>query len=193
MRNYSKYIFCLFLITVVSITAYGQVLPDIQNSFNNYNANAFTEKLFVHTDKEAYTAAELIWFKIYNVDGINHNSIDLSKVAYVEVLDANKNVILQAKIAMKDGSGSGSLYIPVTVSSGNFILRAYTSWMKNFSPEYYFSKKLTIINPQKSPDPVKLVADNYDIQFFPEGGNLVNGITSVVGFKATNQFGMGIN
>jgi len=193
MRNYSKYIFCLFVITVVTITAYGQVLPDVQNSFNNYNTNALTEKLFVHTDKEAYTAAELIWFKIYNVDGIDHNPIDLSKVAYVEVLDANKNVILQAKIAMKNGSGSGSLYIPVTISSGNFVLRAYTSWMKNFSPDYYFSKKLTIINPQKSPEPSKAVADDYDIQFFPEGGNLVNGITSVVGFKATNQWGLGVN
>jgi len=193
MRNYSKYIFCLFLIAVVGTTTYGQVLPDVQNSFNNYNANALNEKLFVHTDKEAYTAAELIWFKIYNVDGIDHNPIDLSKVAYVELLDANKNVILQAKIAMKNGSGSGSLYIPVTVSSGNFILRAYTSWMKNFSPDYYFSKKLTIINPQKSPEAVKAIADNYDVQFFPEGGNLINGITSVIGFKATNQWDQGVN
>lgn len=194
MRNYSKYIFCLFSITVVTITAYGQVLPRIQNSLNNYNANALQEKLFVHTDKDAYTTAELVWFKIYNVDGMYHKPIDLSKVAYVEILDRNKNIILQAKIALKDGTGSGSLYIPITVSSGNFILRAYTSWMKNFSPDFYFSKKLTIINPLKSPTPAsKALADNYDIQFFPEGGNLVAGISSVVGFKATNQWGNGVN
>lgn len=178
---------------MVAVATYAQVLPDVQNSFNNYNSNALQEKIFVHTDKEAYTAGELMWFKIYNVDGMYHRPVDLSKVAYVEVSDHNKNVILQAKIAMKNGSGSGSLYIPVTISSGNFTLRAYTSWMKNFSPDYYFSKKLTIINPQKSPDAAKPIANNYDVQFFPEGGNLVNGITSTVGFKATNQWGQGVN
>jgi len=193
MRIYIKYIVCLFSINIIAITVYGQLLPTIQNSLNNYNANNLAEKIFVHTDKETYTAAELIWFKIYNVDGITHRPVDLSKVAYVEVLDAGRNIILQAKIAMKNGSGSGSLYIPFTVSSGNFLLRAYTSWMKNFSPDYYFSKKLTIINPQKSPEAVKPAIDSYDVQFFPEGGNLVNGINSVVGFKATNQYGQGIN
>ena len=100
---------------------------------------------------------------------------------------------MQAKIAMKNGTGSGSIYVPVTLISGNFLLRAYTSWMKNFGPDYYFHKKLVIINPLRSPDPqAKIVTPPvYDIRFFPEGGNLVNGITSVVGVKATDQFGKG--
>jgi hypothetical protein len=195
MKQYIKTIFCLFLLAALTVTgSYAQVLPDVQNSFNQYNLNSLQEKVFVHTDKSVYTAGEIIWFKIYNVDETYHKPIDLSKVVYVEVLDHDHNAVMQAKIAMKDGAGSGSLYIPIAVTTGNFILRAYTSWMKNFSPEYYFTKKITIINPLKSPDAEpKITNETDDIQFFPEGGNLVNGIASTVAFKAADQWGRGIS
>jgi len=153
------------------------------------------EKLFLHTDKNSYTTGELLWFKVYCVNGTNHHPVDLSKVVYVEVLDNSQNAVLQAKIAMKNGAGTGSLYLPVTLATGKFLIRAYTSWMKNFSPDYYFYKQITVINPLKSPDAQAKAAvpPQYDIQFFPEGGNMVNGISSVVAFKATNQWGKGIS
>ena len=195
MDTYKKSIFCLFVLTAIAInTLQAQVLPDVQTDFNQYNANTVQEKLFVHTDKSAYTAGELMWFKVYNVDGANHKPIDLSKVVYVEVLDKNQNPVVQAKVAMKDGAGSGSVFLPVSLTTGNFVLRAYTSWMKNFSSDFYFYKKLTIINPLKSPAATsKQIASSYDIQFFPEGGNLVNGVPGTVGFKATDEYGKGVN
>ena len=195
MNTYKKIIFCLFVLTAIAIkTTQAQVLPDVQTGFNQYNANTVQEKLFVHTDKSAYTAGELMWFKVYNVDGANHKPIDLSKVVYIEVLDKNQSPVVQAKVAMQDGTGSGSLFLPVSLTTGNFVLRAYTSWMKNFSSDFYFYKKLTIINPLKSPVAAsKQIVSGYDIQFFPEGGNLVNGIPSTIGFKATDQYGKGVN
>ncbi|TSJ43008.1 hypothetical protein FO440_02110 [Mucilaginibacter corticis] len=170
-----------------------QVLPDVQKSFEQYHSTQLQEKLFVHTDKNTYTVGELMWIKIYCVDGIAHKPLDFSKVAYIEVLDGEHRPVLQAKISMQNGTGNGSVYLPVTLPSGNFSLRAYTSWMKNFSPDYYYNKQLIIINPLKSPDKqVAISSTDYDIQFFPEGGNLVNGITSTVGFKMADQWGKGL-
>lgn len=184
-----------FAVAIMSITRlFGQVLPEVQANFNDYTSNALQEKLFVHTDKNGYTAGEVLWFRVFNVDGIFMKPLGLSKVVYVEVLDDMQTPVLQTKIAMKDGSGNGSLYIPVNLPTGNFVLRAYTNWMKNFSADYYFSKKLVIINPLKSPvkaEKAPLAA--YDIQFFPEGGHLVSGIASVVGVKAADQWGKGVN
>ena len=196
MKNYIKSIFCLFAFTLLKATAaFAQILPGVQSTFDKYNLSTLQEKLFVHTDKDAYAAGELIWFKIYTVDGIDHKPLNLSKVVYIEVIDDKQNAVIQAKIAMKNGTGSGSLYVPVTLTTGNFVLRAYTNWMKNFSPNYYFHKKLVLINPLRSPDPQAKVFTPamYDIQFFPEGGNLVNGISSVVGVKATDQYGGGVD
>jgi hypothetical protein len=192
MRKISAVFFAFAMLTLTK--SFGQVLPDVQNSFKEYTSNTLQEKLYVHIDKNGYTAGELLWFKVYNVDGIFMKPLNLSKVVYVEVLDEKQNPVLQTKIAMKDGAGSGSLYIPVNLSTGNFVLRAYTSWMKNFSPDYYYSKKLIIINPLKSPDKAdKKVLPAYDVQFFPEGGNLVNGITSIIGVKAADQWGKSVD
>jgi len=172
----------------------GQVIQEVQNSYNLYKQSALQEKIFVHTDKNVYLAGELLWFKVYCVDGNDNKPIDLSKVVYVDVLDNSQNRLLEAKIVMKNGSGSGSLYVPVTISNGNYKLRAYTSWMKNFSPDFFFEKQITFLNPLKSPETaVKGVAPTYDIQFFPEGGNLVAGIKSKVGFKAVAQNGSGVD
>jgi hypothetical protein len=147
----------------------------------------------VHTAKTVYLPGEILWFKIYCVDGNDHKPLNLSKVAYVDVLDNNQSRIVEAKVEMKNGSGDGSLYIPVSVSNGNYKLRAYTSWMKNFSPDFYFEKQITLINPLRSPETVRETAQSYDIQFFPEGGYLVTGIKSKVAFKAVAQNGKGVD
>ena len=119
------------------------------------------------------------------MDGIDNKPLNLSKVAYIDVLDNQQNPVMQAKIALKEGSGSGSLFIPVSVKSGNYKFRAYTNWMKNFSPEYYFEEIIRIVNPRLVSDiSNRQNSTGYDIQFFPEGGNLVSGIKSKVAFKA---------
>ncbi|HZY35831.1 MAG TPA: MG2 domain-containing protein [Mucilaginibacter sp.] len=173
-------------------TGNAQVIQEVQNSFNLYKQSALQEKIFVHTDKNVYLPGEILWFKVYCVDGENHKPINISKVVYLDVLDNNQSRIVEAKVALNNGEGDGSLYIPVTVSNGNYKLRAYTNWMKNFSPEYYFEKEITLINPLKIPEKTVISASSdYDIQFFPEGGNLVAGLKSVVAFKAVGRDGNG--
>jgi hypothetical protein len=177
-----------------SFSCQAQALNDIQTSFNNYRQGTLHEKVFVHTDKGAYLTGEILWFKVYVVDGIYNKPLNLSKVAYVEVLDESQSPVMQAKIELHNGLGSGSLYVPVTVSNGNYHLRAYTNWMKNFGADYYFEKTITVVNPQRAPaTPVKAATADFDVQFFPEGGNLVEGIRSKVGFKAVNKSGKGID
>ncbi len=185
-------IFALAILGSFSCSA--QTLNEIQTSFNNYRQQALQEKIFVHTDKGAYLTGEILWFKLYIVDGSYNKPLNLSKVAYVEVLDDSNIPVMQAKVELHNGHGSGSLYIPVSVNNGNFHFRAYTNWMKNFSPDYYFDKSITIVNPQRAPvastTPAKT---DYDVQFFPEGGYMVNGINSNVAFKAVGKDGKGID
>lgn len=178
---------------LLQTTCFGQAIDQLKNSFNLYQQTNVQEKVFVHTDKTTYLPGEIIWFKVYATDATFHRLFNLSKVVYVDMIDNGHSALIQAKITMEYGTGSGSVYIPVSVSNGTYKLRAYTSWMKNFSPDYYFEKNITIINPLKSPEAVgKEKAPVYDVQFFPEGGNLVAGIASKVAFKATAPNGNGL-
>ena len=188
----SRAIWLVIVLFMLVQNSMGQVMQEVQNSFNLYKQNSLLEKIYVHTDKSVYLPGEILWFKIYCVDGNDHKPLNLSKVVYVEILDNTQNRIVEAKIAMKNGSGNGSFYIPVSVSNGNYKLRAYTNWMKNFGPDSYFEKQITFVNPLKSPElAVKDNAAAYDVNFFPEGGNLVGGIKSKVAFKAVGQNGKG--
>jgi len=191
-----KYILTTACLTaLMHLTGIAQVLPEIKSRFEAYQHAAVQEKLYVHTNKNFYLTGEILWFKLYNVDGVSNRPFDLSKVAYVEVLSADHTPVMQAKIALKDGMGSGSIYVPASVANGNYQLRAYTGWMKNFSPEYFFEKSITIVNAQKSPEEVtaSVQVPPYDVQFFPEGGHLVKGLSSKVGFRVTGTNGKGVS
>jgi hypothetical protein len=195
-------VFLLLFAGSLSSPAQSDKKDSLPASFLRYQAQFPQEKLFVHVDKTVYLAGEIIWFKAYDVDARFNTPLAISGIAYVEVLDKDQHAILQEKIEMNNGSGDGSFRIPASVPSGRYIFRAYTSWMKNFSPDFYFQQQLTILNtvneesstdssrPPSSPDGAP--HEDLAIRFFPEGGNLVNGLASVVAFKATNAAGNGI-
>ena len=180
---------------LVSLQVAGQNngLTYLQNSVENYTQNNLQEKLYVHTDKNFYVANEICWFKIYNVDAILNKPINISKVAYLELIDNNGKAVWQEKIALNEGIGNGSILIPTAIASGNYTLRAYTNWMKNYNEGFFFEKRISVLNPSLTQEnnytPSK---ENYSIQIFPEGGNLVAGQLAKVAFKISNQFGKGV-
>jgi hypothetical protein len=184
----------MLCLVLLHSNSYAQVLDRIQSNFKQYHNQVLQEKIYVHTDKDVYLCGELLWFKIYNVDAGTIKPVNISKVAYVDVLDDANSTVLQAKIELKNGAGNGSFFIPVTLKNGNYKLRAYTNWMKNFGPEVFFEKSITIVNALGEPAaPVKAIAKAYDIRFFAEGGNLISGVPTTIGFKATGADGNGVD
>ncbi|MBO9571212.1 MAG: hypothetical protein J7497_03240, partial [Chitinophagaceae bacterium] len=125
-----KNIIILFVICVRAASLYAQV----------------PENIYLHTDKSCYHAGEIIWMKADVINGKSGKPLSVSKVAYAELLDASNKPLLQGKIGLKEASGNGYFDIPQNFAAGKYILRAYTNWMKNFSPDYYFSKEITILN-----------------------------------------------
>ena len=172
-----------------------QLMSSVETRLEQFAKKNVQEKLFVHTDREFYLAGDIAWFKLYLTDGSFHRLLDLSKVAYVEILDRANKAVAQAKVSMSKGEGDGSFFIPLSAPSGNYTFRAYSNWMKNAGPDYFFQKTITVVNPQ-----IPLDANNLnpgtgapDIRFFPEGGNLIEGISSRVACKVTSVAGTGLD
>lgn len=162
---------------------------DLVRPWNDYRQSHLYEKVYVQTDKDYYLCGELCWFKCYDVSAANLRPLSLSRVAYVEVLDGRSKPVLQAKIALDSGSGNGALYLPFTLASGSYTLRAYTRWMKNEPATYFFEKPLTILNTHQAPPTPGRITPAAHLAFFPEGGNLVSGLTSTVAFQGTDAYG----
>ncbi|HEV2480741.1 MAG TPA: hypothetical protein VGS79_13785 [Puia sp.] len=184
---------------------------DIAAAFLRYQSRTMQEKLFVHIDKSFYLAGENCWLSIYDVDATTNSPLGLSAIASVELLDKELKPVVQQRVRLDSGRGSSSFHIPASLPSGRYLFRAYTSWMKNFSPDEYFSESLTILNTttespaqdsaqvrppgaqaSESGSPGGAPADGESIRFFPEGGNLVADLNSVIAFKATDRYGHGV-
>jgi hypothetical protein len=178
----------LFIPFSIAAQATENALDTLVTRFRHYREQALQEKLFAHIDRNFYLTGETLWFKIYSVDGAFHKTLDISKVAYAEVLDKADFPVLQCKIALPNGHGSGSFFLPASLTSGNYRFRVYTSWMKNLAPEFYFEQVIAIANPFIAPEAIKTQTPApWAIDFFPEGGNLVAGIQSKVAFKISGN------
>lgn len=165
------------------------------------------EKIFLHTDKDTYLAGEILWMKLYLIDATTRRPGTLSRSAFVEILSDEQKPVLQARIALDSGTGNGSFQLPFSLHSGNYLLRAYTNWMKNSPADTWFEKHLVILNtlrntptavtPTVAPIPPASTSQRpsppYDIQFFPEGGNLIAGISNHVAFRIIDSTGKGIS
>ena len=197
MQNIKTY-FSLVVLTLFLVHPYhsnAQETDLLTHKVENYTTKHLEEKLFLHTDKTVYLSNEICWFKIYNVDGLFNLPLSLSSIAYVEVLDNQSKAVIQEKVDLQNGAGAGSLKISGKIASGNYTLRAYTNWMKNYSSDFFFQKNITIINTEKEQGAVSNIPiqEELKIQLYPEGGNLINEIENTIAFKIINQSGNGVD
>jgi hypothetical protein len=193
-RLYHKNIFFILMLLLQAAWGFSQQETSvILQKFQNYADNNYQEKVFLHTDKTVYAIGEVIWFKAYILNAQNNTPSLLSKICYVEVLSDENKPMLQGKISIDSGRGNGSFLLPASIPTGNYLLRAYTNWMKNFDPQFYFQQTIGIVNPDKKPETKKdSTTFSEHIEFFPEGGNLVAGLDNTVGFKVSDAYGRGI-
>ena len=190
MKKSGVTIFLLF--SVIHLSAQQTEADSLAAKFDRHRKNNITEKIYVTTDRNFYLTGEILWFSVFATDGSLNKPMDLSKVVYVELVDGNNTGVLQGKIALTNGRGGGSFFLPASIASANYELRAYTNWMKNSGSDFFFKKSICIVNPfVKTEQPVqsesKIFAD-----FFPEGGHLVAGLQSKIAFRITDFSGKGI-
>ncbi|PKQ45447.1 hypothetical protein CSW08_08020 [Confluentibacter flavum] len=239
---------------------------------------SLAEKIYLQLDKDIYTTGSTIWFKSIVTKSIDNTPTNLSGVLYVEHINAKETIIEKKLIKIDKGIGEGHFDLPITMTHGTYLIRAYTEWNKNFDSDFFFEKYVQIfsladknnldnalnqvtlvkdpigndhlkavINPfvldslhknklqlyittdnKKDSVSIKKGKDNsyqidymvpkdsqmatlelitsnqkkyaktivldeqfIDLQFFPESGELVNGLSSKVGFKALDAFGSG--
>lgn len=122
------------------------------------------EFVHVQTDKPYYYPGERIWMRAFMKYRDEELIDSLSKVLYVELIDEKKNCIDRKYLSIDSASASGFFNLSDSIPKGNYMLRAYTNWMRNFGSEHYYVSPLPIlaltdkvIYQQPQPDTTSLV------------------------------------
>ncbi len=189
-------------------TTTAQQLTSFTQHFATFAKDYPQEKVYLHFDNTAYYQGENIWFKAYVVTAERNGLSPLSKVLYVELVSPEGNVVETKKYKIESGQCHGDFKLPVLTFAGFYEVRAYTRYMLNFGQQNYFSRVFPIYdkplfegdykkviterpNSQRVPlsRPSGEQKERLNLTFYPEGGNLVAGLTSKVAFKAVDKEG----
>ena len=148
------------------------------------------EKIYIHFDREHYLPGDTIWFKAYLFNGSGRSL--LSTNVYFELLDQQGKVYGRAVTPVFESTASGHLNIPPDPGINRLFCRAYTISMLNDTNSVDY-RELSVVRPQTVGKKNREATDATVIKFLPEGGNWVNGLPSLMAFKATGANGMPVN
>lgn len=113
-------------------------------------ASLLKEQVEVFTDRSIYVVDESIRFKAEIDLAGSERGVQWSSVLYVELVSSSGSSVTREKFPVSSGICKGSLPIPPAVLSGNYFLKCYTRWMRNFDPALFSYTPLTLINPFRS-------------------------------------------
>lgn len=174
------------VIIFFSLLIFKATAQKIDSALNALLAEHPVEKIYLQYDKEYYVAGETIWFKAYlQSDGKPSN---LSNNFYLQFADSKGQVVSTHKFPVMGAVVKGNIDIPDSLPQGNYYIRALTPHMFNYDDAFIYTKNIFVFRPETAAV-TTTISKNVSLQFFPESGHLIDGILSVVAFKATDQWG----
>lgn len=160
------------------------------------------EKAYLHFDNTSYYVGDTIWFKAYVTLAGQQTPSMISRPLYVELIDQTGHIVEKQIIKIDQGEGHGQFVLPSSTLSGYYEIRAYTRWMLGFKEAQCFSRTFPIYEQSKELKNVRSIntynlnpamqqrpqaKKELSLRFFPEGGQLVKNVGTVIGFLAESR------
>ena len=171
----------IILIASISLISGIKAQSKVDQAIQTLDQKYSQEKVYLLFDKEKYISGENIWFKSFVFDGYNRSSISSS--LFVELYDSGKNIISKKVFPVVNGEATGSLNLSDKLKEDVYFVRAYTTWMANFSEEFQLVQPIPVYNPSS---PQKLVINTeskWTAKAYPEGGTFVENIPTKVAVR----------
>ncbi|MDM8172802.1 MULTISPECIES: MG2 domain-containing protein [Olivibacter] len=142
----------LLIMVFISLTGYAQkhdttdALQRTLKHLETFQQKHPQERVYLQTDRAYYEAGDDIWFKAYvTVSQFNLLSA-ISKIMYVELLNDQQEVVQSRRLPVISGLSMGDFKLPETLVEGQYHIRAYTNWMRNFDEGLFFHQAITVNN-----------------------------------------------
>ena len=178
------------------------ILVTIVAAFQVAAINAAAQDfVYILPSKEIAETGEDLWFKAYLMDRQTYALSDRSQTLYLQIRTATDSVVWSEKYPLDGGRGNGHIYVGTDWPQGEYFLEGYTqSSFTADSTQAIRPRRIRVVERVAQMDDIsaKVVRDDsiqkstakHRFDLFPEGGSLIDGVNSVVAFKAT--YGNGI-
>ncbi len=190
------YTLCFFLLC---LTSFSQA-PNNQEKIKTFLETYFQqdrEIIHVQFNKTTYLNNEDLAFKGYILSkNTNLPHLNTSNIQLV-IYDEQDQIVQKQLLYASNGAFSGGIHLNKKFKTGKYLFHFYTNWMNNFKEDDSFSQTIEVYNIEE-PFNYKTNEPNWKIVkigFFPEGGNIIDGINNTIGVKITdcNNKGLELN
>ncbi len=123
---------------------YSQVLK--YELFEEACHDILPEKVFVHFSESSVIAGTDLEYAAYFISPIDHSTNQTSSIIYFEIVNWNNKLVCHWRSNFSNRLSAGNVHIPDSLSSGIYIARAYTHWMLNNGPGYFYQAPILIQN-----------------------------------------------
>jgi|GEM_PF-4617202 len=196
MKNCILFRFCFFLFFLsIGRSGFGQMTPadsidaTIVKPYNDH-FSIKREVLHIHANKQTFLPGELLAFKVYILSAHNQLPFLETRNIYIDFFSSEGTMIHRQIIYAEGGSGIGNFLLLARLLPGDYTLRAYTSWSRNFGTASYAQQVITVLGA--APVDSQLVKDDdFVVEVFPEGGSAVADAETTYGLKLTDKNGRG--
>lgn len=124
------------------LNSYSQAFSVFLKDYQIFSDKYLIESVFLHTDKNEYSAKEDIMFKVYVWDAKHKKPSKINQIVFVELISSDFKIIDRKNIFVQNGVGNSFFELADTLTEANYQLRAYTNSMTNFSSKYFFVKDI---------------------------------------------------
>jgi hypothetical protein len=131
--------------TLLIVTLFFYSFLFSQKTNSDYKTTPINEQIVLQSNSDFYLSGESILYKTICVNATNKETISLSKIIYVELINYQNTTILKHKQVINNGISYNDFFIPTTIETGSYKIIAYTNLTKN--NHEYASRELFIYNP----------------------------------------------
>lgn len=103
------------------------------------------ERPYFSTNKPYYYPGERVWFGGTMLYKNQFYRDTLSQVLHVELRDERTNLVFSNQYRIESGTIAGSFDLPDSLPQGDYFIRAYTDWMRNYPEGDMFMRALPVL------------------------------------------------
>lgn len=184
----------VFIFFAATFSCYSQETDSQKNFISKTIEDYFfleRENIHLQLDKSVFISDEDVWFKGYVYHRKEEVPFFTTTNIYASLYDENGNRIKDKLLFSSMGSFSGKFELGDAFKSGNYYIQVFTNWMNNFKEDESSVFKFSVINKNDRAASIKSSPDysKINIEFFPEGGSIIQGTQNIVGIKVSDCHG----
>ncbi|MBI1769463.1 MAG: hypothetical protein HY015_03595 [Bacteroidetes bacterium] len=178
-----KSILFFLLILSASFLTEENLISELKNRSDAYFANTARAKLNLLFNQPKYAPGDTAYFRTLYLNAAELKPLKGNQIVHIYLFDQYGKRKMAHWVSVNDGLTSNKMVIPEDLVPGNYVLVAFTNWMKNLDKSLFFRKQFLVSGQnlfERKPAKDSLL-------FFVEGGSLIEGIENNVAVRYTGN------